>query len=139
MEACSARPTELSCDNEEGTNVDDNGDYQLSLSAGTWWVAAVVFSFDSGQEVVGSPPRRGGDGRRPLEGESLRCLFVLLRGHLKVRSADNQPVIGAVGLDESTQNSLPSGSAMTTQLSDPLWPMSAWCAPSRRRRSTSAA
>jgi hypothetical protein len=55
VEACSAPPTELSCDNEEGTNVEDNGDYQLPLSAGTWWVAAVVFSFESGQEVVGSP------------------------------------------------------------------------------------
>ena len=40
--------------------------------------------------------------------------------------------------DERTQNSLPSGSASTSQLSSPVWPTSTRVAPSASRRSISA-
>ena len=57
VEACSAPPVGLSCDDEISVSTDANGHYQLDLPAGTWWVAGFAYLFEDGQEAL-SPPRQ---------------------------------------------------------------------------------
>jgi hypothetical protein len=44
-EACSAKPTKTTCDNEQQAYSASNGNYQLLLPPGTWWVAGFVDEF----------------------------------------------------------------------------------------------
>jgi hypothetical protein len=44
-EACSAKPTKTTCDNEQQAYSSTDGQYQLLLSPGTWWVAGFVDEF----------------------------------------------------------------------------------------------
>ena len=47
-EACAAPPTATSCTDEEQAGSDSNGNYQLPLPAGTWWVAGYIDVFGNG-------------------------------------------------------------------------------------------
>ena len=59
VEACSAPPTTTSCTDEQDAYNESNGDYQLALSPGTWWVAGdvYVYSNESTEDETITPAR----------------------------------------------------------------------------------
>jgi hypothetical protein len=46
VEACTTAPTTKVCTDEQGTYINSDGTYQLTLTPGTWWVTGYVDLFD---------------------------------------------------------------------------------------------